>query len=223
MEHDVLVVPRELGGEKTGPSDPIPYYFRGWGIGRLFRRRIMMGLEMLPPLREGARVLEIGYASGLLLYNFGRRNLELHGLDLDADPEQIGARLRGLGVTARLVRGSVLDMRRLYSDGMFDLTICFSTLEHIAQPAAALDEMDRVTAAGGHLLLGMPAVNRFMDLAFEAIGFRNIDHHHVTTPAQVWQLVQARPDRWQTWSRKLPPAAPFPAALYHTFLLRKRG
>ena len=29
----------------------------------------------------------------------------------------------------------------------------------------ALDEMDRVTIAGGYLLLGMPAVNRVMEFA----------------------------------------------------------
>ena len=222
MEDVQLVVPPELGSEMSGPTDPIPYYLRGWGVGKLFRRRIEMGLEMLP-LPPGARVLEVGYGAGLVLYNLARRGARVHGLDLDADPEAIGGKLRRLGVEARLVRGSVLDMREAYGDGAFDAVVCFSTLEHLPEAGAALDEMDRVTASGGHLLLGMPAVNSFMEVAFRAIGFRNIDHHHVTTPSQVWELIRGQGARWEWSSRKLPAAAPFGAALYHTFLLRKRG
>jgi len=69
----------------------------------------------------------------------------------------------------------------------------------------------------------MPAVNSFMEVAFRAIGFRNIDHHHVTTPAEVWEIIQGQGARWESSSRRLPAAAPFWAALYHTFLLRKKG
>lgn len=221
MEDVQLLVPPELGSEMSGPTDPITYYFRGWGVGNLFRRRIEMGLEMLP-LAPGAKVLEIGYAAGLVLYNLGRRGVLVHGLDRDADPEVIGGKLRKLGVEARLVRGSVLDMRRVYGDGAFDAVVCFSTLEHLPEARAALDEMDRVTASGGYLLLGMPAVNSFMEVAFRAIGFRSIGHHHVTTPAQVWEMIRGQEARWESSSRKLPAAAPFWAALYHTFLLRKR-
>jgi SAM-dependent methyltransferase len=221
MEDVQLLVPPELAREMSGPTDPIPYYFRGWGVGTLFRRRIEMGLEMLP-LPPGARVLEVGYGAGLVLYNLARQGARVHGLDLDADPEAIGGKLRRLGVEARLVRGSVLDMRTFYEDGAFDAVVCFSTLEHLPEAGAALDEMDRVTASGGHLLVGMPAVNSFMEVAFRTIGFRNIDHHHVTTPGEVWQIIRRQGGRWESSNRTLPAAAPFWAALYHTFLLRKR-
>ena len=33
---------------------------------------------------------------------------------------------------------------------------------------------------GGHFLIGLPAVNKAMTLAFRAIGFRGIDDHHVS-------------------------------------------
>jgi len=221
MEDVRLVVPPELGSEMSGPTDPIPYYFRGWGVGRLFRQRIVMGLEMLP-LPPGARVLEVGYGAGLVLYNLARQGARMHGLDLDADPEAIGGKLRRLGVEARLVRGSVLDMREYYEDGTFDAVVCFSTMEHLPDAGAALDEMDRVTASGGYLLVGMPAVNSFMEVAFRTIGFRNINHHHVTTPAQVWEIIRGQGARWESSSRRLPAAAPFWAALYHAFLLKKR-
>jgi ubiquinone/menaquinone biosynthesis C-methylase UbiE len=180
-----------------------------------------MGLEMIPTLRPDARILEVGYGSGLVLYNLAPRVGELHGLDLDVDPHVVTERLHRLGVTATLTRGSVLDMRGVYPDAYFDLVVCFSTLEHVAEPNLALDQMDRVARPGGYLLLGMPAVNRFMEVAFQAIGFKNIADHHVTTPRRVWTLINDQTDRWQVRHRTLPPAAPFWAALYHTFLLRK--
>jgi ubiquinone/menaquinone biosynthesis C-methylase UbiE len=181
-----------------------------------------MGLEMIPQLRAGARVLEVGYGAGLVLYNLASRASELHGLDLDADPRAVTEWLYQLGVTTQLTRGSVLDMQGLYADAYFDLVVCFSTLEHLAEVDVALDEMDRVATRGGYLLLGMPAVNRFMEVAFQAIGFKNINDHHVTSPGKVWTLINRQADRWEVQHRKLPQTAPFSAALYHTFLLRKR-
>lgn len=218
-----LRLPNDLVAEKSGPTDPILYYYRRWGIGWLYRRRIEMGLEMIPQLRAGARILEVGYGAGLVLYNLASRASELHGLDLDADPRAVTERLNKVGVTTELTRGSVLDMRGMYTDAYFDLVVCFSTLEHLAEVDAALDEMDRVATSGGYLLLGMPAVNRVMEIAFRAIGFKNnINDFHVTTPRDVWNLINRQAYRWDIHHRKLPQAAPFGAALYHTFLLRKR-
>lgn len=216
-----LLVPKDLIAEQSGPTDPILYYHRGWGIGWLYRRRVEMGLEMIPSLRPGARILEVGYGAGLVLYNLASRVGELHGLDLDADPDAATERLDKLGVTAKLIRGSVLDMRAYYPDAYFDLVVCFSTLEHLVAVNLALDEMDRVTTGGGYLLLGMPAVNRFMEAAFQAIGFRNINDYHVTSPKDVWTLINRQAERWEVQHRKLPRMAPFGSALYHTFLLRK--
>ena len=216
-----LLLPEDLI-KKSGSTDPIMYYRRRLGIGRVFRRRIEMGLEMIPPLRMGARILEVGYGAGLVLYNLSGKDRELHGLDLDADPCDVAQRLAGLGIRANLKKGSVLDVGGIYPQGYFDVVVSFSTLEHIRQVQRALDEMDRVTIAGGYLLLGMPAVNRLMEFAFRAIGFKNIKDHHVSTPRDLCKMVHDETERWETQHRKLPQRAPFGAALYHVFLLHKR-
>jgi ubiquinone/menaquinone biosynthesis C-methylase UbiE len=216
-----LALPQALAGVTTGATDPIRYYTRP-GIGWVFRRRIEMGLEMIPPMPPGARALEVGYAAGIVLYNLASRVSELHGLDLDADPSPAETRLRALGVEARLVKGSVLDMREVYADGFFDLVVCFSVMEHIAQSRQALAEIHRVLKVGGVAIIGMPAVNRFMEYAFQAIGFKGIEDHHITSPGQVWQLIQSEPQHWQAQRRSLPGVAPFGAAVYHTFGLTKR-
>src|SRR6266566_1054743 len=216
-----LLLPEDLI-KKSGSTDPIMYYRRRLGSGGVFRRRIEMGLKMIPPLRMGARILEVGYGAGLVLYNLSGKDRELHGLDLDADPCDVAQRLAGLGIRANLKKGSVLDVGGIYPQGYFDVVVSFSTLEHIRQVQRALDEMDRVTIAGGYLLLGMPAVNRLMEFAFRAIGFKNIKDHHVSTPRDLCKMVHDETERWETQHRKLPQRAPFGAALYHVFLLHKR-
>lgn len=216
-----LELPQPLAEVSTGETDPIRYYSRP-GIGWLFRRRIAMGLEMIPPMRAGARALEVGYAAGIVLYNLAPKVSELHGIDLDAEPVTASERLERLGIHAKLVQGSVLDMRELYPDEFFDLIVCFSVMEHIADSAGVLDEMWRVLKPGGTVVIGMPAVNRFMEYAFQAIGFKGIEDHHITTPGSVKNLLTRQRDRWQLARRSLPAGVPFETALYHTFRLTKR-
>src|SRR5215213_3905045 len=138
-----LVLPPALSNVTTGETDPIRFYSRP-GIGWLFRRRIAMGLEMIPPLPPGARALEVGYAAGVVLYNLAPKVSELHGIDLDAEPGPAQERLREIGIEAKLVKGSVLDMREFYPDEFFNLVVCFSVMEHIADSDGVLDEMARV-------------------------------------------------------------------------------
>lgn len=166
---------------QNGPTDPIRYYRHPW-VGWLFRERINQGLRLLPA-RRFRRALEVGYGAGAVLLTLAPVVDELHGIDLDADPAPVRALLSKHGYSARLVQGSVYELP--YERGTFDLVVSFSVFEHLHQYRKALDEVARVLEPGGLFLLGMPAVNRFMEVAFRAIGFRGIDHHHVTTPAQV--------------------------------------
>ena len=215
-----LILPGELT-TKTNTTDPILYYSRGLGLGWTFRRRVEMGLEMLPQEWTPASILEVGYGSGVVLYNLASIGAELHGLDLESDPHLVTARLGRLGVNARLIKGSLLDMQHLYEQGSFELVLCFSTLEHISEITKALEELYRVTANDGFLLLGMPAVNRFMDWAFRAIGIDNIAEHHVTPPAKLRECLRHQAIYGSFKHRQLPSYVPFPMALYHTFLLHK--
>jgi SAM-dependent methyltransferase len=166
---------------KTGPTDPIEYYRRPL-VGSIFRRRIDLGLAMLRDRRFDT-ALEIGYGAGAVLMALAAVVGELHGLDLDADPDAIGARLSRRGARATLVRGSVYELP--YTDATFDLVVCFSVFEHLHEYPRGLAEVARVLRPGGALLLGMPAVNRFMELGFRAIGFKGIEDIHVTRPQQV--------------------------------------
>lgn len=217
-----LELPSVLAESATGETDPIHFYRRPL-VGRLFRRRIEMGLELVPPLPPGARALEIGYAAGVVLYNLRHRASELYGIDLDAEPAPVEQRLAGLGVSASLARGSVLDMRDLYPDAWFDVVIAFSVLEHIRETDRVLAEVYRVLKPGGVAVIGMPAVNGLMEWAFLAVGFKGIADHHITPPAKVWRLARRQRDRWRLQRRAMPAWLPFSLTLYHAFRLTKRG
>jgi SAM-dependent methyltransferase len=169
------------GLPKSGPTDPIEYYRRpltGW----LFRRRINLGLGLLGD-RRFRRGLEIGYGAGAVLLALAPAVDELHGIDLDADPEPVTDLLRARGHDVDLRRADVMGLP--YDDASFDLVVSFSVFEHLADYNRALGEVARVLRPGGNFLIGMPAVNRMMEAGFQLIGFKGIEDHHVTTPARV--------------------------------------
>jgi ubiquinone/menaquinone biosynthesis C-methylase UbiE len=206
------------GIPQNGPTDPIEYYKRPL-IGRLFRERINRGLRLLPE-QHFNRVLEVGYGAGAVQLALASATDELHGIDLDADPVSVERLLAARGSHPKLIKGTVYELP--YESNFFDLTVSFSTFEHLHEYPRGLAEIYRVLAPGGLFLLGMPSVNKLMEAGFHAIGFGDITHVHVTTPAQVERA-------WPTAGFKLqkaafldlPPLSLLHLRLYHTWLLQK--
>ena len=208
------------GIPKNGPTDPIEYYKRPL-IGRVFRERINRGLRLLPA-RRFPRGLELGYGAGAVLLSLAEGVDELHGLDLDADPEPVRQILRARGRQAELRQGSVYELP--YADDSFDLVVSFSMFEHLHEYRKGLSEVTRVLRPGGLFLLGMPAVNKLMEAAFLAIGFKGINDHHVTTPRQVEQAFEmAGLLRLRSAVLDLPFRAPLGLRVYYDWLLEKPG
>lgn len=209
------ITPELISGlPKTGATDPIEFYRRPL-VGRLFRERINMGLRLLPS-RRFERGLEIGYGAGAVLLTLAGGVKELHGIDLDADPETVRPLLAARGHSAELIRANVYELP--YASSFFDLAVCFSVFEHLHEYAKGLVEVRRVLAPGGLFLLGMPAVNRAMEVGFRAIGFKGIEDHHVTRPSDVSGQFHAAGFEVVA-ARQLKPG-PLPLTLYYTWLLR---
>lgn len=201
---------------KNGPTDPIRYYAQpvtGW----LFRERVNLGLRLLGDRRYG-RVLEVGYGSGAVLTALAQVADSLEGVDLDADPTVAQRTLDVFSVRADLRQGNAYALP--YDDARFDLVASFSTFEHLHEYERALREVRRVMAPRGHFLLGMPAVNLFMEAGFHAIGFKGINDHHVTTPQQVAASFSACGFRVVREARLTLPAPGFPGfPVYFDWLL----
>ena len=188
MTGPVAITPALLAGlPKSGPTDPIQYYRRP-GIGWLFRRRINLGLGLLEN-RRFRRGLEVGYGAGAVLLALASAVDELHGIDLDADPEPVAGLLASRDCSVDLRRADVRSLP--YADDSFDLVVSFSVFEHIQDYGRALAEVERVLEPGGWFLLGMPAVNRMMEAGFHSIGYKRIGAHHVTTPTVVGRSLAA--------------------------------
>jgi SAM-dependent methyltransferase len=206
------------GIPKSGPTDPIEYYRRPI-VGRLFRERINIGLRLLPERTFGS-ALEIGYGAGALLLVMAPSVRDLHGIDLDADPLAVGSLLSARGQRATLARGSVYELP--YGAGAFDLVYSFSVFEHLHEYERALAEVCRVLRPGGLFLLGMPSVNKTMELGFSLIGFKGIEDHHVTTPSDVNAALGSAGFSAQRYaSLNFPAPPPFGVRLYHCWLMEK--
>ncbi len=77
------------------------------------------------------------------------------------------------------------DLRRLrYADDRFDLIVCFEVIEHFDEPLVVLDELVRVLAPGGVLLISSPNRGVYPD--------GNPHHFHEFTPDELLEAVRQR-------------------------------
>src|SRR6185312_3119515 len=97
------------------------------------------------PYASGARVLEAGCGTGLILK--GVAPLARRAVGVDVSPGMLRkAHARGLDV----VHGSVTDLP--FGDEEFDLAYSFKVLAHVERIERAMGEMARVVRRGGHVI-----------------------------------------------------------------------
>ena len=186
--------------------DPLPYYYRpltGW----LYRKRLQMGLDLMP--KQGSRVLEIGVGSGILVPTLSANFSSYTGTDLvlaDGLDRLVAPSCQANFLEADLLQESSLP------EASYDIVICLSVLEHIADANGAATALARTLVKGGTLIAGYPMVNPVMASLFRAIGFGNIEDHHVTAPSAIDKALRRVLHR--TGRKAIPPFAPVPLALY---------
>jgi SAM-dependent methyltransferase len=148
---------------------------------------------------------------------------ELYGVDLEAEPAGLRDALARLGARPReLARADVQSLP--FDAGFFDGVVAFSIFEHLERGALthAAAEVARVLAPGGRFLVGCPAVHKAMNAAFAAIGFRGIEHHHVSSLPDLvhvcapWFTVE----KCASWPHAMT-RAPLGWAPYSSVLLRR--
>src|SRR5262249_40303023 len=74
------MLPKSADYASANDNDPLRFYY--WRVlGKLYRRRVELCLELLP---GGERVLEVGFGSGVSFLNLSGLYREIYGLDLEA-------------------------------------------------------------------------------------------------------------------------------------------
>lgn len=89
-------------------------------------------------------VIELGCGAGWNLA--GLRCARRVGFDVAG---QLRAEVEGAGI-------EFSESTRFFSDGAFDVVICYHALEHVPDPLATLEEARRLLRSGGKLLLAVP-------------------------------------------------------------------
>lgn len=115
---------------------------RGYGYHQMLDDLELAAVERYG---TGARVLEVGCGTGLLLARARSFASFAAGVDLSAGM-LARARKRGLPV----VQGSATSLP--YRDNSFDVVYSVKVLPHVADIRTAMAEMARVTRPGGHVL-----------------------------------------------------------------------
>ncbi len=132
-----------------------------WSVRRR-ARRILAGLGP----RRSPRILDIGCGRGALLSRLAAEGARGIGLERAAG----AAPAPGVEIRA----GELTEQR--FPAGHFDAVIIWHVLEHLAEPAPVLDEVARVLAPGGLLLVAVPNAASWQARMFGARWF------HVDAP-----------------------------------------
>ena len=100
-------------------------------------------------LPEGARVLDVGCGRGVILGALADRGFEVHGVELSEEAA------RGADPRANIRIAPRLDDAG-YPDAHFDQVLIWHVLEHLADPAGTLAEIQRILRPGGRLIVAVP-------------------------------------------------------------------
>ena len=168
----------DLAGRKNGISER---FAPDEDVGRLIEAEHVLRYRWAAQAVRGRRVLDAGCGTAYgskLLAEAGAS--EVIGVDIAEDV--LEAVTPSMPPTVRLEPG---DLRSLaYADSSFDVIACFEVIEHFANPSEVLDELVRVLAPDGVLLVSSPNRGVFPE--------GNPHHHHEFRPEELRAALRAR-------------------------------
>jgi 2-polyprenyl-3-methyl-5-hydroxy-6-metoxy-1,4-benzoquinol methylase len=108
-------------------------------------------LSLIP---DGSRVLEIGTAAGHVTRALAGKGCSVVGLEIDSEQARLASPF-----CRRMIVGNIehLDMDREVAE-QFDIVLCGDVLEHLQDPAAALEKLKRLLGPGGYLVVSLPNI-----------------------------------------------------------------
>ena len=143
---------------QTHQAEDRHWWYRG-------RRRVLERVIAALALPEQARILDAGCGSGRNMLELARRGT-VSGVEVSDTSAEL-ARERHAG---EVISGSVVQMP--FASESFDLAVCLDVLEHLEDDLAAMQELRRVVAPDGSLLVTVPAYQWLWS------GHDEVNHHH---------------------------------------------
>ena len=180
MSRKLIMLPSAKDYISDDTHDPLRFYYYPV-IGKLYRRRVEMCLDLLP---GGDAVLEVGFGSGVSLPSLNNKYKELHGIDIKSDCDAVMSCFSERGLQARLINGSITKLP--YEKEKFDAVLLISILEHLPPQDlhVAFQEIHRVLRPRGVVVYGVPIERPLMVTAFKLLGY-DIRQHHFSTEKEV--------------------------------------
>jgi 2-polyprenyl-3-methyl-5-hydroxy-6-metoxy-1,4-benzoquinol methylase len=155
---------------------------------------LLRGLKTIAPELVGQPLLDVGCASGELLYVLQKKhhwcNNALWGIEPSQRSVEIAANRYGLHVT------SLDPAEARFADGQFSIISIVNTVEHLKDPRSMLAWLHRLLAPNGCVLIAtIPNVNCFDSFCFPegfiAKNFPDGQHHFQFTPTTLSKLCAA--------------------------------
>ncbi len=163
-------------------------------LWKLFRQKVLKRDKLMLLARKyiaEGNVLDIGCGSGGTLARLPLAGHVPYGVEISValakESDQLARKRGGYVVQANAIEGV-----RLFDENFFSGILMSAFLEHEVQPAMLLNELQRVLAPGGVVIIKVPnfaSWNRRMKGA-EWCGFRFPDHVNYFTPHSLQTLVE---------------------------------
>lgn len=128
-------------------------YYRGYpvhpGVSPITLKRYDELLDGFERFRKTNRIIDVGCGAGTFLERAAARGWQVHGTEFGRIPVET-CLAKGLQV-----KEGALDPAN-YEEGMFDIVTSFEVVEHVMDPGAELEKMQKVLRSGGLLYLTTP-------------------------------------------------------------------
>lgn len=105
-------------------------------------------------IKKGAKVLDIGCATGYFLQLCDEKGLQTFGIDISDAFLKSAKKI----TTAQLKKHDLNKGLKLYKNNTFDLITIFDVIEHLDSPFNFLKECFRITKKGGKVVITTPNI-----------------------------------------------------------------